>query len=502
MSARLGPRHDYVTAAHVASLGDALAGFEREAGRLQDWGRELAATLSGGGRLLVAGNGGSAAEAQHLAAELVGKLDRDRRPFSAIALSAETSSLTAIGNDYGFAYCASKFGVVGLTRALSAELAGRVAVTLLIPGGMRTSFFDGRTEQYRPGRGRRAQRPRRRRRDRAVRTVPAGRVRGEGAGGMPGDRAVIPMILALRALGLGDLLTAVPALRALRRDCVGHITLAAPAALAPLVERIGALDRLLTVPASVTKPPVRLSVAVSAPDLAVNLHGRGPESIACLRALGARRLWSYEIADGPGWVDDEHEVRRWCRLVRHYGCTPDPDDLWLAEPGPRDGPVILHPGAASARRQWPPDRYIAVGRHCVARGYQVRVTAGRGERRLAQRVAAGITGATATWGMELGDLADLIWSSPLVVCADTGVAHLATAMQTPSVVLFGSQSPDRWGPPHLPRHRVLRRAPSDRGERPPLASTIDPALLRLRPADVIEAVDDLIQMIMAGQEKT
>jgi NAD(P)-dependent dehydrogenase (short-subunit alcohol dehydrogenase family) len=49
------------------------------------------------------------------------------------------------------AYCASKFGVVGFTRALAAELAGVVGVTLLIPGGMRTAFFDGRDEQYRPG---------------------------------------------------------------------------------------------------------------------------------------------------------------------------------------------------------------------------------------------------------------------------------------------------------------------------------------------------------------
>jgi NAD(P)-dependent dehydrogenase (short-subunit alcohol dehydrogenase family) len=48
------------------------------------------------------------------------------------------------------AYCASKFGVVGLTRALAAELAGQVGVTLLIPGGMATAFFDGRDEQYKP----------------------------------------------------------------------------------------------------------------------------------------------------------------------------------------------------------------------------------------------------------------------------------------------------------------------------------------------------------------
>jgi NAD(P)-dependent dehydrogenase (short-subunit alcohol dehydrogenase family) len=51
------------------------------------------------------------------------------------------------------AYCAAKFGVVGFTRALAAELAGEVGVTLLVPGGMRTGFFDGRDEQYAPGPG-------------------------------------------------------------------------------------------------------------------------------------------------------------------------------------------------------------------------------------------------------------------------------------------------------------------------------------------------------------
>jgi len=57
--------------------------------------------------------------------------------------------LEAVGD--ATAYCASKFAVVGFTRALATELAGRVGVTLLIPGGMSTAFFDGRTEQYRPG---------------------------------------------------------------------------------------------------------------------------------------------------------------------------------------------------------------------------------------------------------------------------------------------------------------------------------------------------------------
>jgi len=64
------------------------------------WGADLASILDRGGRLLAAGNGGSAAQAQHLTAELVGRYRDDRAPFSAICLSAETSSLTAICNDY------------------------------------------------------------------------------------------------------------------------------------------------------------------------------------------------------------------------------------------------------------------------------------------------------------------------------------------------------------------------------------------------------------------
>src|SRR3954452_14561516 len=70
--------------------------------RLEAWGRHLAEVLTAGGRILVAGNGGSAAEAQHFTAELVGRMRDDRVAMSALTLSAETSSLTAIANDYGY----------------------------------------------------------------------------------------------------------------------------------------------------------------------------------------------------------------------------------------------------------------------------------------------------------------------------------------------------------------------------------------------------------------
>src|SRR3954453_894021 len=88
---------------HLPQLRRALSDLERQAAGVGRWGAELAGVLGGGGRLVAAGNGGSAAEAQHLTAELVGRFETpDRRPLSAIALCAETSSLTAIGNDFGF----------------------------------------------------------------------------------------------------------------------------------------------------------------------------------------------------------------------------------------------------------------------------------------------------------------------------------------------------------------------------------------------------------------
>ncbi len=85
---------------HLDQLREAVQSFDACAELAHRWGGLLAATFERGGRLLAAGNGGSAAQAQHLTAELVGRYRLDRAPLSAICLSAETSSLTALINDY------------------------------------------------------------------------------------------------------------------------------------------------------------------------------------------------------------------------------------------------------------------------------------------------------------------------------------------------------------------------------------------------------------------
>lgn len=87
---------------HLVRLHAAVDAFASDVDVLERWGSELARRLVAGQRLLAVGNGGSAAQAQHLTAELVGRYENDRRAFSAIALHTETSSVTAIANDYGF----------------------------------------------------------------------------------------------------------------------------------------------------------------------------------------------------------------------------------------------------------------------------------------------------------------------------------------------------------------------------------------------------------------
>jgi NAD(P)-dependent dehydrogenase (short-subunit alcohol dehydrogenase family) len=121
---RLGRLDGVVTAAGVDACGP-LDGVPADA-----WERVVAVNLLGTAAVV-------RAALPHLA-----------RSRGRVVTVASTLGLRALPD--ATAYCASKFGVVGFTRALAAETAGRVGVTLLVPGGMHTAFFDGRPEQYRP----------------------------------------------------------------------------------------------------------------------------------------------------------------------------------------------------------------------------------------------------------------------------------------------------------------------------------------------------------------
>jgi ADP-heptose:LPS heptosyltransferase len=301
-----------------------------------------------------------------------------------------------------------------------------------------------------------------------------------------------PELLAYRALGLGDFCTGVPALRALRDAFPAHrITLAAPAAIAPLAALSGAVDRVADARALAPLPR-----ALHRADVAVNLHGAGPQSHRLLRDSRPRRLIAFghpEVGSGPAHDPEEHEVARWCRLLDESGIPADPARLdlpsppWPAPAGVA-GATVLHPGAASPARRWPPERWAAVARAERARGRRVVITGGPAEREAAEAVArlAGLPrGAVLAGRTDLRVLAAVIASAWRVASGDTGVSHLATALGTPSVTLFGPTPPALWGPPaDRPWHVALwsGRHGDPHADRP------DPGLLAIEVPAVAEAL--------------
>jgi NAD(P)-dependent dehydrogenase (short-subunit alcohol dehydrogenase family) len=125
---RIADKHGGIDAVVTAAGVDACGRIEDVDG--EDWDRVVAVNLLG------------------TAAVVRAALPHLERSGGRVVTVASTLGLRALSD--ATAYCASKFGVIGFSRALAAETAGRVGVTCLVPGGMQTAFFDGRDEQYKP----------------------------------------------------------------------------------------------------------------------------------------------------------------------------------------------------------------------------------------------------------------------------------------------------------------------------------------------------------------
>lgn len=303
-------------------------------------------------------------------------------------------------------------------------------------------------------------------------------------------------ILVLRALGLGDLLTGVPALRGLRRAHPDtRIVLATSERFCGLAKLTGAVDAVEPTPGLGRLHPQR-----TPPALAVNLHGSGPESISDLLALSPRSILTHRHDDFPGlqgpvWPTDIHEVDRWCGLLEWAGIRADPADLAIPRPHgypDRSGLVVIHPGAAFPARRWPPDRFAAVAAALHAEGHEVVITGDSNELELARTVAAvaGLPESAVLAGtVGLLGLIALVSDCRLLVCGDTGVGHIATAVGAPSVLLFGPTPPSCWGPRGSGPHVALWAG----REGDPHGAEPDPGLLALTVTDVLDTVDTLLK---------
>jgi ADP-heptose:LPS heptosyltransferase len=318
-------------------------------------------------------------------------------------------------------------------------------------------------------------------------------------------------VLVLRALGLGDALTAVPALRGIRRAWPRRrLVLAGPDEIGRWLRGLGIVDASLA-----TEPlglgPDAIDPAATLPwaqpgHVAVNLHGRGPQSHRVLARTRPTQLLAFRCESaghdqGPVWRRDEHDVDRWCRLLASVGARCGPDDLRLpqvvrrARSGgrPPAADVVLHPGASARARRWPESRWAAVAARLATSGLSVAVTGSCAEAGLCHGVVAavGSTRVRPEVGLGLAGLAALVAGAQVLVCGDTGVAHLATGLGTASVLLFGPTAPARWGPRlDLARHRVLWHGSVD-SPGDPHGQEVDPALLEITVDEVVAAVTGL-----------
>ncbi|GGK92029.1 glycosyltransferase family 9 protein [Nocardia jinanensis] len=302
------------------------------------------------------------------------------------------------------------------------------------------------------------------------------------------------VVLVLQARGLGDLLTAVPALRALRRARRNdHLVLAAPHHLRPIVDVIACVDEIVPL-----ADPEGLRWDGPPPKLAVNLHGAGAAPIVQLGKTGAERILTYrdpafpEIP-APDWQPEHHPVDRWCHLLEFDGIGADRRNLGLVPPvattNHRDS-VVVHVGAGAPARRWPADRFAAVIRHLLVLGHEVVLTGDEYDRENALVIAAraGLSEHRVLAGNQnLIELSATVAEASVVLCGDTGVAHLATAFGTRTVQLFGPTAPEQSGPPRhlLNRHEVLWAGRT--GDR--FAASPDPGLLQIGSAEVIAALD-------------
>ncbi|MCG5213128.1 glycosyltransferase family 9 protein [Streptosporangium sp. KLBMP 9127] len=242
----------------------------------------------------------------------------------------------------------------------------------------------------------------------------------------PGTHALV-----LRASGLGGLLTALPALRALHRSGQ-QIVLAAPAELIDVAPLTGAVKALLPTRAGEVTGPTGWKG-----DLTVNLQDADPRTHRMLLDLPASDMWGYGTPDGPRWDDDEDDVQRWCRLMEWYGVPADPGDTALPVPlcaSPAYRSVVIHPGG------WPEHRFALVADLLSTKGLRVVVTGERRDRAPATRIAAqGFLPAHAVLAgrTSLRGLCALVASARLVVSGNAALTRLAASYGTPSVVVTG-----------------------------------------------------------------
>jgi len=251
-------------------------------------------------------------------------------------------------------------------------------------------------------------------------------------------------------------------------------------------------------------------------DLAIQLHGSGGLTNPIVRRLGARHCAGFvpddfgrQPAAAPGiprdvgcapadyrffmpWPDHLPEILRYTALMHHLGIPVDSTELEFplsaedhaaairllqAHKLEAHRTVLIHPGARLPSRRWPVQRFAQVAHRLAAQGWQIAITGSEDERPITRSLLAAVSTAAVstaavstasgierthirppvdlTGATSLGALAALVARCRLVVTNDTGMSHVAAAVQTPSVVVASGSDVNRWAPLNRQRHMVL-----------------------------------------------
>jgi ADP-heptose:LPS heptosyltransferase len=325
-------------------------------------------------------------------------------------------------------------------------------------------------------------------------------------------------IAVIRALQLGDMLCAVPALRALHAGFPrAEITLIGLPWARQLAARLARYVHGFMEFPGFPGLPERDCDAAALPaflaeakarnfDLVLQMHGSGEVTNPLAVLFGARAVAGFyrpghycpDPARYAEWRDDEHEVERYLRLVARLGVAPRGSALefplsaqdwneWTDIGLEADSYAVVHAGAQLPSRRWPAERFAQVADALAAEGLQIVLTGTAAEKPLVERVrramravALDLSGLTS-----LGGLAALVARSRLVVANDTGISHLAAALKAPSVIVASGSDPKRWAPLDRMLHRVLHHAVECRPCAHPVCPIGHPCALGVEPTRVI-----------------
>jgi ADP-heptose:LPS heptosyltransferase len=320
-------------------------------------------------------------------------------------------------------------------------------------------------------------------------------------------------VAVVRALpGIGDMLCAIPALRALRAALPhARVTVVGTDRARPVLERFPQyVDDLLAIPGfddlgdaedlragSGDLPSFLAEASRHAFDLAIQLHGSGGTSNGLTLLLGAKlRAGTYPpggfCPDPARFVPlarDLPEIRRLLRVLDTLGIpsqgeylefpvkASDRDHLAALPQAATLRPgeyVVVHPGSSTAERRWPARHFATMVDLLGALRLPVVLTGTASDRPVVREVA----GSTRTDTIDLsgrttlGTLGALVEDARLVLCNDTGVSHLAAALRVPSVVVFTGSEMGRWAPLATDIHRAIEPAPGLPGVEDVLGATL------------------------------